>query len=371
MQKLSVSLVLAVVLCFSSTHVTTQSGIEGDWRGILDAGVAKLQLILHVTRNGDVLSATLDSPDQGATGLKIDSISVTANEVHFEMQALGAEYHGKFTKDGSEIEGQFRQQGQSLSLSFSRAERTGDSTTSLKLQKVNVDGHALNLLIGGQGSPAVILEGGFGAGIASWSTIQKDVAAFTQTVSYDRAGLGQSEAGPKPRSAKQIASELHTALQNAGIKPPYVLVGHSLGGIFVRVFADLYPTEVKGMVLIDPSQEAFEEWTKTHPSPNAKNERAQMEKASEGVRAEGEAVPLDYAQARASKIPSGIPVTLLSATEDEAMPAEARKVWIEKHKEWIAKVPGGKHVVVERSRHFIQLQHPQVVIDAIKEAMPK
>jgi pimeloyl-ACP methyl ester carboxylesterase len=155
----------------------------------------------------------------------------------------------------------------SLPLTFKRIVKDDSSESVLKLQKVDVGGHGLQLLVGGQGSPAVIFEGGFGAGIASWSTVQKDVAAFTQTVSYDRAGLGQSDLGPKPRSAKQIATELHVALQKSGVKPPYVMVGHSFGGIYVRVFADMYPKEVVGMVLIDPSQESFNDWLNKNLSP--------------------------------------------------------------------------------------------------------
>jgi pimeloyl-ACP methyl ester carboxylesterase len=66
-------------------------------------------------------------------------------------------------------------------------------------------------------------------------------------------------------------------------------------------------------------------------------------------------------------VPGGIPVTLLTATEDETMPAEARKLWIEKHKEWLATVPGSKQIVVEKASHFIQAQQPSLVIDAIKQ----
>jgi len=341
---------------------------EGDWRGTLDAGVAKLNLILHVVRKDGTLSATLDSPEQGATGLAVDSITLNGKSLRFEMQSLGATYEGVFSNDGSQIQGEFRQQGQKFPLTFKRISQT-DSQGSLTLQKVDVGGHSLNLLMGGQGSPAVVFEGGFGTGIASWSTVQKEVAAFARTVSYDRAGLGQSDLGPKPRSAKQIATELHTALEKAGIKPPYVLVGHSFGGIYVRVFADMYPKEVVGMVLIDPSQESFNDWLKKSQLARLKDAQAQIAKAPEGVQAEAAATEVSYGEARVAKVPPGIPVTLLSATEDETMPADARRLWIEKHEEWIATVPGGKHIVVEKTQHFIQAQQPKLVIETIQQML--
>jgi pimeloyl-ACP methyl ester carboxylesterase len=362
------TLLLIVTTTLAAQEQNVQIKPEGDWRGTLDAGVAKLDLVIHIVRKDSTLSATLDSPDQGATGLAVDSITLNGKTLRFEMKSLGAEYEGVFSIDGSKIEGEFRQQGVKFPLTFKRPGQ-GESQNSLILQKVDVGGHNLNLLIGGQGSPAVIFEGGFGTGIASWSTVQKEVAAFARTVSYDRAGLGQSDLGPKPRSAKQIATELHVALDKAGVKPPYVLVGHSFGGIYVRVFADMYPSEVAGMVLIDPSQENFNDWLKKNQAARLKEAEAEIAKAPEGVRAEGAATEISYAEARATKVPPRIPVTLLSATEDQTMPAEAHTVWIEKHKEWIATVPGGRHLVVEKTRHFIQAQQPKLVIDTIRETL--
>ena len=365
----AVLLALSLVAAFAATQEQTAAvKPEGDWRGTLDAGSAKLDLILHIVKKNGALTATLDSPDQGATGLAVDSITVSGKSLRFEMKSLGADYEGVFSSDGSQIEGEFRQQGQKLPLTFKRA-GGNDSQGSLTLQKVDVGGHSLNLLIGGQGSPAVVFEGGFGAGIASWSTVQKEVAAFARTVSYDRAGLGQSELGPKPRSAKRIATELHTALEKAGVKPPYVLVGHSFGGIYVRVFAEMYPKEVAGMVLLDPSQESFNTWLKKNQPARLKDAQAQIIRAPEGVRAEDAATDASYEEARAAKVPPGILVILLSATEDETMPADARRVWIEKHKEWIATVPGAKHIVVEKTGHFIQAQQPELVIDTIRQIL--
>jgi len=365
----AVLLTLSLVVAFAATQEQTAPvKPEGDWRGTLDAGGAKLDLILHVVRKDGTLTATLDSPDQGATGLAVDSITVSDKSLRFEMKSLGVDYEGVFSSDGSQVEGELRQQGQRLPLTFKRV-GGNDSQGSLTLQKVDVGGHSLNLLIGGQGSPAVVFEGGFGAGIASWSTVQKEVAAFARTVSYDRAGVGQSELGPKPRSAKQIATELHTALENAGVKPPYVLVGHSFGGIYARVFAERYPKEVAGMVLLDPSQESFNDWLKKNHPARLKDAQAEISRAPEGVRAEDAATDASYEEARAAKVSPGILVTLLSATEDETMPADARRVWIEKHKEWIATVPGAKHIVVEKTGHFIQAQQPHLVIDTIRQTL--
>src|SRR4029077_19435539 len=103
--------------------------------------------------------------------------------------------------------------------------------------------------------------------------IQPAVSQFAKTISYDRAGNGLSKKGPAPRDGRRVATELHTALHNARASPPYILVGHSLGGPYIRVFAGLYPEEVAGLVLVDPTQEDLIAWDKARkaqPPPEHK-----------------------------------------------------------------------------------------------------
>jgi len=119
---------------------------------------------------------------------------------------------------------------------------------------VDAGGHSLHLLIVGDTGPTVILESGWpGCGLG-WDRVRGPVGRFARVVTYDRAGTGKSQPGPAPRHARQIATELHTALANAGLNPPYILVGQSLGSPYVRVFANMYPDDVSGIVLVDPTQ---------------------------------------------------------------------------------------------------------------------
>jgi pimeloyl-ACP methyl ester carboxylesterase len=119
-------------------------------------------------------------------------------------------------------------------------------------QMVDVGGYRLHVNCMGTGSPTVVIESGLGDWSASWSSwVQPQAAVTTRVCTYDRAGMGYSEPGPLPRTAARFAEELHTLLQRAGIPGPYVLAGHSSGGLTVRVFAAAYPAEVAGVMLID------------------------------------------------------------------------------------------------------------------------
>jgi pimeloyl-ACP methyl ester carboxylesterase len=117
----------------------------------------------------------------------------------------------------------------------------------------------LNLDCEGRGRPTVILESGARPSARSWLLVQPEVARFTRVCSYDRAGYGWSEPGPEPRTSLQIARELKGVLDAAGEKGPFVLVGHSMGGFHVRVFAGQYASDVAGMVLVDGTPEDVDE----------------------------------------------------------------------------------------------------------------
>jgi pimeloyl-ACP methyl ester carboxylesterase len=122
-------------------------------------------------------------------------------------------------------------------------------------QLIDIDGIQLKLNCTGQGSPTVVLEAGLGDVLIGWKRVQSPIAEFSRVCSYDRAGYGGSDPGPMARTSAQIAKELHTLLQKAGEKPPYLLVGHSFGGYNVRVFNGQYPDQVAGIVLVDSTQE--------------------------------------------------------------------------------------------------------------------
>lgn len=113
------------------------------------------------------------------------------------------------------------------------------------------DGADLNFTCLGAGSPTVVFDAGFSDWAPAWAVVQPRIAGFTRACSYDRAGSGFSGPGPFPRTTERIATELHDALQAGKIAGPYILVGSAFGGDHVRAFADLFPTVVAGLVLVD------------------------------------------------------------------------------------------------------------------------
>ena len=120
---------------------------------------------------------------------------------------------------------------------------------------VDIGGRRLHINCTGKGEPTVVMEAGAGDFSFDWGLAQPQVARFARVCSYDRAGYAWSDPGPMPRTMRQIAFELHTGLLKAGIKGPYILVGHSLGGAIVRTYVSQYPKEVVGMVLVDSVHE--------------------------------------------------------------------------------------------------------------------
>jgi pimeloyl-ACP methyl ester carboxylesterase len=127
----------------------------------------------------------------------------------------------------------------------------GDMIYAVPSSRVRAHDTRLNLVCLGNGRRTVVFESGLGDWAPAWAIVQPRVAKFTRACSYDRAGAGFSDAGPMPRTAVQIAEELHAALSSAHVKGPYILVGSAFGGDPVRTFADLYAKDVAGLVLVD------------------------------------------------------------------------------------------------------------------------
>jgi pimeloyl-ACP methyl ester carboxylesterase len=121
------------------------------------------------------------------------------------------------------------------------------------------DRRHINLRCAGQGAPTVLFESGFGATSEAWTKVQPAVARVTRACAYDRAGYGFSDPGPLPRDGAAIARDLDRALRSGGVPGPYVLVGHSAGGLYVRLFAGRRLRDVVGVVLVDPSVEHQEQ----------------------------------------------------------------------------------------------------------------
>lgn len=133
---------------------------------------------------------------------------------------------------------------------------------------IDVGGFKLHIYATGPpAGPVVVLDAALAGTAISWCLVQPEVARFARVCAYDRAGLGWSEAGPLPRTAGRLAAELHVLLERAGEPPPYVLVGHSFGGLVLRVFAARWPHETAALVLVDPAH--AEDWVCPAPKEQA------------------------------------------------------------------------------------------------------
>lgn len=295
-------------------------------------------------------------------------------------------------------------------------------------QMVDVDGIQMRLDCRGSGSPTVVLEAGAQSFGTYWVRVQDEVAQFTRVCSYDRAGYGWSDSVHEAMSPQRVAEMLHTLLENGREAPPYLMVGHSFGGIYIRAFTEDYPNEVVGMVLVDSTHEdqaqevpaeikklpEFEQFTKAAMAvlrifPIAESiglvRAFKLQDAGIGlIFTEEEKGPVlaqvyrsgyfwSYAREAdmmtaysgrpggklgdmplivlsqkwdAQKVFELYPPTIQSQVPMEVMQQQADFL-TNLQEELAALSTRSKHIIVENSGHFIQLDAPHVVIDAIRE----
>lgn len=269
-------------------------------------------------------------------------------------------------------------------------------------QRIDVSGYKMHIDCLGQGTPTVILDSGLGDSYISWHKVQPEIAKFTRVCSYDRAGLSYSDSSPHPRTSKVMAEELHTLLHNAGILPPYVLVGHSMGGFNIRLFTSLYRSEVAGMVLVDSShpeqqkrfpqalndldktwvrEQEFLEYSMPFGIPrllgfcgNDAEIRASdcnFHSLREGV-AELKAISESAAQTAATGSLGDLPLAVLSHDPDQPQPdlpedlvKPTNDVWEQMQQELAQLSSRSKRTIATRSGHYIQLDQPDLVIETV------
>jgi pimeloyl-ACP methyl ester carboxylesterase len=291
---------------------------------------------------------------------------------------------------------------------------------------VNTGSCRLHLRHDGTGGPMVVLESGIASSSISWALVQPQVAEFTRVASYDRAGLGWSGKSATPRTVEQMVSELAALLKKAELPPPYVLVGHSFGGLLIRAYAHLRPAEIAGLVFVDPVSLRF--WSGCAPDDlqrlqtGARLSRRGAFLARFGVvraalailASGGRRLPAWIARAsarRATGLVSNIvgqmqklpPVYLpmirshwsspksfrALAAYLECLPASARAVLkmpippavpfivlsastatpdeLRERDEWVQQNASARHTIIENSGHWLQLERPEAVVSAIRE----
>lgn len=254
-------------------------------------------------------------------------------------------------------------------------------------ERIDVGGYELFITCAGQGSPLVVLEAGLDVGHSTWTTIQPAVAQFTRVCSYDRAGLEQSAPAPTPRTSQQVVADLHTLMGKASLPGPYVLVGHSFGGLHTRLYASEYPDEVVGMVLIDAIHPDW--WARARAllptaapdeSPRLQNFRKFLtEDVNDPSRnREGIDIEISTAQVRATGSLGDRPLVVLTAGIPNALapglPAnlEAQLVRLmqqDLQAELAQLSSNSMHAVAPQSGHNIQNDQPDLVIQAIRSVV--
>lgn len=283
-------------------------------------------------------------------------------------------------------------------------------------EMVDVGGYSLHLNCTGEGGgPTVVMDSGLGGTVLDWQLVQPEVAKFARVCTYDRGGMGWSEPGAQPRTSQQIVEELHALLGNAGVQGPYVLVGHSFGGTNMQVYASEYPDEVAGMVLVDSALEDEEVVTLTkslQPSPvllkilatigvtrlsytlggetlgltspdlldeqaaissHRKNDFAAADETSSFEESfdENRAAPMSLGDKPLIVLTAG-PLPLEVLTSGGLSQEQARQL-DELHSESQADLTqrsqNSEQIVAEDSGHYIHVEQPNLVIDAIRRVI--
>ena len=256
---------------------------------------------------------------------------------------------------------------------------------------VDVGGHRLSLTCTGEGSTTVVLESGHATPPSSvvWGSVTPELAGMSRVCHYDRAGYFKSETGPEPRTARRLAQELHQLLANAGEAPPFVLVGHSFGGVSVRAFASEYPDQVTGLVLVESVHEDMKSRlaevrrdeglpdTAVFPSADVLRRVMSDYPSVDAAIAEWKSIDESLDQLRAGRPTlASVPLVVIARGEtgrypgvpEEKMPP-FEDAWRALQRDLASVSGGGRFVVAENSSHNVPIEEPGVVVQAVQSLL--
>ena len=215
------------------------------------------------------------------------------------------------------------------------------------------------------GKPTVIMDAGYGDYSKAWDSIIGDISTFSNVLIYDRAGLGKSETSSNRRTSCQMVKELKELLIEAKIKPPYILVGHSFGGVNMRMFGTEFQNEVCGLVLVDSTPEDYRERflpTMSQDFQQAYNKQFVYEGNYEEFKE-------SLKQLKETRQKLNVPLIVLSAGKKDHYSKASQQLWNEMQREILQISSDGELVIAENSAHYIQNDEPEVVVGAIKKLL--
>lgn len=237
----------------------------------------------------------------------------------------------------------------------------------------DIGGRALYLECTGNGAPTIVMDSGLGNTHTTWAKVVPELRGSNRTCTYDRANIGASDKAPTPRTSADVVADLHLLLEVAGVNPPYVLVGHSFGGLSVRLFASTHPGDVVAVVLVDAPPITFVD------DECAIVDAGLCEKLRVGWQPSKNPEGLDLAGSgseitAADPLPA-VPLVVLAATNhhqsaitDAGFEKGIEAIWQRRQEELAASVLGGRVQVVPGG-HDIQLEHPEAVVAAIRSVL--
>ncbi|WP_026560596.1 alpha/beta hydrolase [Bacillus sp. J37] len=215
------------------------------------------------------------------------------------------------------------------------------------------------------GKPAIVMDAGYGDYSKAWDSVISELSLLTDVLIYDRAGLGKSESSSRPRTSKEMIIELKELVKGTKIKLPFILVGHSFGGVNARLYATEYPNEVCGLILIDSTPEDYRE--KFLPTMEEEFQRAYKKQfVHEGNYDE---FMESLKQLKESRSKLNVPLIVLSAGKKAYYSKESQQLWNEMQRELLEISTKGEFVIAENSAHYIQNDEPEVVVNAVKRLL--